>query len=192
LHAERGWSDQGDFWLAELAASWAMRFSLETTLSLRAGIGYRNTADDGAPARVNSFSPVASAGLTHSISLRGSRALFGVVVTYDPGVDVVSATLQNRLTALASASWATEDDSLSFALTGSHGFGANPTRFLGASLTYDHRVVRWLGLQTGGQLARQDSGLDEAEVSPVQRGFTTGTIWTVFAGLGATLDPQTF
>jgi hypothetical protein len=115
--------------------------------------------------------------------------LFGLVLTYDPSVDVVSATVEDRITALASASWATDDDSLTFAVTGSHGFGDNPTRFLGASLTYDHRFVDWLGMQLGGQLAEQDAGLEE---DSVQRAFTTGTIWTVFAGLGATLDPQKF
>jgi hypothetical protein len=189
LHGQRGWSAQGDFWLAELAASWALRFSLATTLSLRAGIGYRDTGDEGFDTRTQSFSPVGSAGITHSITLPGSRALFGLVVTYDPAIDVVGATVQDRITGLASASWATETDSVTLALTGSHGFGDDPNSFLGASLTYDHRFVDWLGLQLGGQVAEQDAGVDE---DSLQRDFTTGTIWTVFAGLGATLDPQRF
>ncbi|HKP63502.1 MAG TPA: hypothetical protein VJV78_42495 [Polyangiales bacterium] len=192
LHGERGWSDQGDFWLTELAASWAWRFSEYSLFSLRAGISYRNTEDEGSPERTSRVSPVAAAGLTHTIRLEGSRALLGVVVTYDPGVDVISATLQNRLTLLASASWATEDTSVTLALTGSQEFGGDDGRFGGVSLTLDQRLVGWLGMQVGGQVAKQDSGLEDTQLDEVQRGFYTGTIWTVFAGLTATLDPQKF
>ena len=189
LHSQRGWSERGDFWLAELAASWALRLSVATTLSLRAGLGYRDTGDDGSDTRSHSFSPVGAAGLTHSVTLPGSRALFSLVVTYDPAVDVVNATVQDRITGLASVGWATETDSVTLAVTGSHGFGSDPNRFLGSSLTYDHRFVDWLGVQLGGQVADQDAGAPE---DSVQRDFTTGTIWTVFAGVGLTLDPQRF
>jgi hypothetical protein len=190
LRGERGWTDQGDFWLAAMAATWADRVSLPTEVSFSAGISYRNTAETGSPTRAYAFAPVASAGITHSVSLRGSRLLFGLVASYDPSVDALSATVQNRITGLASASWATDHDSATLALSGSQGIGDNPVAFVGVSLTLDHRFVDWLGLQGGGQLASQDSGLDATDT--LQRAFTTGTIWTVFLGLGATLDPQRF
>ncbi|HKU42276.1 MAG TPA: hypothetical protein VJR89_29160 [Polyangiales bacterium] len=185
LRGEHGWSNRGNFWLVELAGTWGIQFSRHTEAGFRAGAAYRNSRDFAAP-RTSSFVPVVSGALSQTVDLRGSRALFSFFLGYDPGVDVINATLANRVTALASASWATTEDALTLAITGSQSFGGDDVRFLGATLSWDHQLLEWLAWQLGGQVADQDAG-----DSPLQRA-SSGGLWTVFAGLSATTETLHF
>jgi hypothetical protein len=54
--------------------------------------------------------------------------------------------------------------------------------FAGTSLAYDHQFSKWIGAELGGQLVKQVTGSS----------VNSGTIWTVYAGIGAQLSPLRF
>lgn len=194
LGAQHGWSDRDNWGLVSLAAAYSLRWTSRTTLDIRAGAAYRDSRAresvtlDGMPAgasRDRGIVPVGAASLSHSIDSRTLRARFSANVTYEPMVNTLQAVLQDRLTALASASLATRWDSITLSLTGSQSFPTDDPEaamFAGASLAYDHQFSKWIGVEVGGQVVDQ---LTDSNVS-------SGTIWTVYAGLGAQLSPLRF
>jgi hypothetical protein len=100
-------------------------------------------------------------------------------------INVLNAVLQDRLSALASASLATRWDSITFSLSGSQSFPTGDPEaamFAGGSLAYDHQFSKWVGFEVGGQLVKQ---VTDSSVG-------SGTVWTVYAGLGAQLSPVRF
>lgn len=184
LSGQRGWSDRDDYGLVALAAAYGLRWTSHTNLDVRAGAAYR---DSLAPdrSRMTAVVPVGSASLTHSIDRHGLRARFVLNVAYEPLVNVLQAVLQDRLTALASASLTTRYDSVTLSLSGSQSFPTDDPEaamFAGVSLAYDHRFTKWIGMEVGGQVVDQ---VTDSSVS-------SGTIWTVYAGLGAQLSPLRF
>jgi hypothetical protein len=184
LTGERGWSDRDNYGVVSLAAAYALRWTSHTNLDIRAGAAYRDSlARDRS--RTKAVVPVGSASLTHSIDSHTLRARFVANVAYAPVVNVLQAALQDRLTALASASLATRSDSITLSLTGSQSFPTDDPEaamFAGVSLAYDHQFTKWVGMEVGGQVVDQ---VTDSSVS-------SGTIWTVYAGLGAQLSPLRF
>jgi hypothetical protein len=184
LSGQRGWSDRDNYGLVSLAAAYALRWTSHTNLDIRAGAAYRDSlARDRT--RTTAVVPVGSASLTHSIDRHALRARFIANIAYEPLINVLQAVLQDRLTALASASLATHEDSVTLSLSGSQSFPTDDPEaamFAGVSLAYDHQFTKWIGIEFGGQVVDQ---VTDSSVS-------SGTIWTVYAGLGAQLSPLRF
>jgi len=185
LGGQHGWSERDKWGLVSLSAAYSLRWTSHTTFDIRAGGAYRDSrALDGS--REKGIVPVGRASLSHSIDSHTLRARFSANVTYEPTVNTLQAVLQDRLTALASASLATRWDSITLSLTGSQSFPTDDPEaatFAGGSLAYDHQFSKWIGVEVGGQLVDQVS---DGSVS------SSGTIWTVYAGIGAQLSPLRF
>jgi hypothetical protein len=184
LEGERGWTNRDDYWLVSLSGAWSHRWTSHTNLDLRMGAAFEDTVKLDR-SRAQTVVPVGQASFNHSIESHSLRARFLVNVAYQPSINVLSAVLQDRLTALASASLATRDDSITLALSGSQSFPTSDPEavmFAGASLSYDHQFAKWIGVEVGGQFVDQ---VTESDVN-------TGTIWTIYAGVGAQLSPIRF
>jgi hypothetical protein len=184
LGGQRGWSDRDDYNLVTLAAAYSLRWTAHTSLDFRAGAAYRDSLNRELE-RVHSVVPIVSTNVSHSIDSHTLRARFTLNVTYEPMINVLNAVLQDRLSALASASLATRWDSITFSLSGSQSFPTGDPEaamFAGGSLAYDHQFSKWVGFEVGGQLVKQ---VTDSSVG-------SGTVWTVYAGLGAQLSPLRF
>ncbi len=191
LRGQRGWSDRSDYWLATLLGTFEILFTAETDLSLGAGVGYRDTLEQNIMTRTQALVPVGSAALTHEHAWLGARARYVFSLAYQPTVDTLNAQLQDRLTAQASASLATTSNSITLALSGSQSFPPNDpeaSRFIGISLALTQQFADWIGAELGGQLADQSVG--QAQEGDLIE--DDGTVWTVYLGLGAQLDPVRF
>lgn len=184
LGGQRGWSDRDNYGLASLAAKFSLAWTTHTNLEVRAGAAYRSSLDLNRE-REKAIVPVGSFNVSHSIDSHTLRARFQVNMTYEPAVNVLQAALQDRLTGLASASLATHWDSITLSLSGSQSFppgDPEAAMFAGGSLAYDHQFSRWVDIEVGGQLVKQ---VTNASVS-------SGTVWTVYVGLGAQISPVRF
>lgn len=192
---QRGWSDRSDFWFTTVAATWRMVLRPETNLELRAGAGYRDVRESSggigipqpitpiAQTRERAIVPIGGANLTHEVIVFGGRARYVLSVGYEPTVDLLTARLQDRLTALASASLASTTDGVTLSLSGSQSFPTgepDASRFLGISLALTHEFADWIGVELGGQLADQTTA------------GASATVWAVYLGLGAELPAVRF
>ena len=200
LQAEHGWTRASDYWYSTLAGLWTVLFSRETELALSAGAGFRDTQDPLPlppllPTRSQAIVPVGSASLTHEVGMRGSRARYALSVAYAPTVDTLRARLQDRLTASASAGLASTSNSATLSVSGSQSFptdAVDAARFIGISLALTHQFTDAIGIELGGQIADQSLGGADALAPVVVADPNDGTVWTVYVGLGAQLDPIRF
>jgi hypothetical protein len=184
LGGQRGWSDRDNYSLISLAAKFSLAWTAHTNIDVRAGAAYRSSLDVDR-SRENAIVPIGSFNFSHAIDSHTLRARFQANVTYEPSVNVLQAALQDRLTALASASLATRFDSITFSLSGSQSFppgDPEAAMFAGGSLAYDHQFSKWVGVEVGGQLVKQVT----------DSSGSSGTVWTVYAGLGAQISPLRF
>lgn len=182
---QHGWSDRDKWGLVSLAGAYSVRWTSHTNLDLRAGAAYRDSRALSDGTRDRSIVPIGAANFTHSIDSHTLRARFLVNVTYEPMVNTLAAVLQDRLTALASASLSTRWDSITLSASGSQSFPTSDPEsatFVGTSLSYDHQFSRWVGFEVGGQVVDQVT----------DNSISTGTLWTVYVGLGAQLSPLRF
>jgi hypothetical protein len=192
LQLAHGWNArQESFAYAVLSETWQHRLSKQTKLELGAGLSVRETDQPVGP-RVIVTTPVGTVGLEHTMRARDLTGALRFGLAFVPMVDVVSARLQNRFTATATATLGYDD------LYAGAGFAlsqAVPTddpyavRYIHGNVFSGYRLTPWLGASLSAVVTRQWLG---STVSGPSAYTASGLTWGVYGGLDATFSVQRF
>jgi hypothetical protein len=170
IHTSNGF----DHWLASLTETWSTRLPAESGAEVGAGLSLQDT--DGPPGTsATRWVPLVTSGIWYVFPTDGVRMRLRGDLGYQPDVNVLSGSLQNRLYASAQAGVLLARSNAYLTLAAAKTFphdAPDASDVISADLTYERTLLDWLHGQLGGELAWQQFG--DAAVD---------SRWMVYAGL---------
>jgi hypothetical protein len=192
LQLARGWNSRDErYALLVLSETWQYEWTKRTKLDVGAGLSVREVEEPMGPIVIVT-TPVGALGIQHTLRARDLTGVLRFTVTYLPLVDAITARLQNRLTALASATLNYDDLYAGVGVALSQSVPTNdPTsvRYVNANVFSGYRFNTWLGASLSAQVTRQWFGVSGDD----RAGFAaSGITWGIYGGLDATYSVQRF